>query len=220
MRTRSHARSAILGTAVACVLGFAVPAQAQTIRNTGVNRTQVDLGFVGNVRNSIILTIIGTGTTTISGEQSRGMPTHASATIDFGTFSTQLQPPPSNGTGYRVALPSPGAVVAATLDAMVTYNGAATASLTVGRLMPAGGLPDVPLADLRVASPALATWTAGTQGVPVPNAGLPGYNICTAAGDLTCLNAKPYNHSIAMFLPDTRLAGPVTTAIVITGTMP
>ena len=202
------------------MVGLAPPARAQMIRNSGTNRTQVDLGFVGNVRNSIILTIAGTGTTSISAQVSRGMPTHSSATIDFGSFSTQLQPPPGNGTGYRVALPSPGAVVAATLDAMVTYNGAVTASLTVARLNPAGGLPDIPLADLRLASPALATWTSGTQGTQVPNAGLPGFDLCLAAGDLTCQTAKAYNHSLAVFLPDTRPAGPFTTVVVYTGTMP
>ena len=208
-----------IGVAV-LLLGLSASAQAQTIRNSGANRAQVDLGFIGNVRNSIILTIVGTGTTTISGEVSRGMPTHASATINFGSFSTQLQPPPANGTGYRVSLPSPGAVVAATLEAMVTYNGQSTASLTVARLYAAGGVNDIPLPDLRVACPALATWTSGSQGAQVPNAGLLGYNLCTAAGDLTCQTGKPYTHSLAIFLPDTRPAGPFTTVVVYEGTMP
>ncbi|MBN2576681.1 MAG: hypothetical protein JXP73_19100 [Deltaproteobacteria bacterium] len=219
-RQPARARRLLVGGAVAFWLGFAAPAQSQTIRNTGTDNTQVDLGFVGNVRNSIILTIIGTGATTITNEVTSGMPTHASATIEFGTFATQLQPPPSNGTGYRVSLPSPGAVVAATLDAMVTYNGATTASLTVSRLVAAGGPPDVPLADLRVASPALATWTSGTEGAQVPDAGLPGYDLCTASGDPTCETGKPYNHSLAVFLPDNRAAGPFTTVVVYTGTMP
>jgi hypothetical protein len=221
MKARSQNRLHwIASAALACVLGFATPAEAQTIRNSGANNTDVDMGFIGNVRNSIILTIVGAGTTTISSSVSRAMPAHASATIDFGTFSTQLQPPPSNGTGYRVTLPTPGAVVVASLDAMVTYNGATTASLTVARLVAAGGLPDIPLSDLRVASPAFAPWTAGTQGTQVPNASLPGYDVCTAAGDTTCQTGNPYQHNLAVFVPDSRPAGPFTTAVVYTGTMP
>ena len=115
-RSRARTGRILLGGTLAFLVGLAPPARAQMIRNSGTNRTQVDLGFVGNVRNSIILTIAGTGTTSISAQVSRGMPTHSSATIDFGSFSTQLQPPPGNGTGYRVALPSPGAVVAATRE--------------------------------------------------------------------------------------------------------
>lgn len=180
----------------------------------------MNLGFTGIVRNSIMLTITGTGTTTVTAQTNAISPAVASGTIAFGNFSTLLQPPPTNGSAYRVALPTPGAVIAATLDAIVTYNGAPTASIGVARRVLAGGAPDVPLANLRVASPALASWTSGAQGAQVPDAGSLGYNICTAAGDLTCVNGKPYNHSLAVFVPDTQPAGAFSTTVVYTGTMP
>jgi hypothetical protein len=195
-------------------------ANAQTITNSGANRTQVNLGFTGIVRNSVMLTVTGAGTTTITGSTSATMPVRATGTVDFGSFSTLLNPPPANASASRVALPSPGAVVAARLNAIITYNGAATATITVGRVSPAGGAPDVPLTSLRVASPALAFWSSGTQGTQVPDAGMPGYNLCTAAGDLTCQNGKAYTHSLAIFVPDTQKAGPFTTAVVYSGTMP
>ena len=210
-------------TTVAFLLAAAVvPARvhAQTIKNSGVNNTQVRLGFIGVVTNSVMITIIGFNTTSFNSTSSSAMPVHAQGTINFGTFSTLLQPPPANGTGYRVALPAPGAVVVATLDAMIDYNGNATASLTVGRRSAAGGAPDVPLANLRVASPARASWTAGNQGVQVPNFGLPAYNLCTATGDVTCLAAKSYVHDIAVYIPDTQVAGPFSTTVLFTGTMP
>lgn len=206
--------------ASALVLGFAASAHAQTIRNSGTANAQVDLGFIGNVRNTILVTVLGTGSTVLTNGPSVGMPVHATGTINFGSFSTLLQPPPATGLGYRVALPSPGAVVVATLDAIITYNGSATAALTVSRLSPAGGLPDIPLGDLRVASPALATWTTGTQGSAIPNPGPPAFDLCTAAGDLTCETGKPYPHSLAVFIPDSRAAGPFTTVVVYQGTMP
>jgi len=148
------------------------------------------------------------------------MPTHAQGTIDFGTFSTLLQPPPANGAAYRVALPAPGAVVVATLDAFIDYNGSATASLSVGRRSAAGAPPDVPLANLRVASPSLGAWTSGSQGAQVPDFGQPAHNLCTATGDATCLAAKSYVHDLAIYLPDTQAAGPFSTVVLYTGTMP
>ena len=48
--------------------------------------------------------------------------------------------------------------------------------MTVTRKNAAGAAPDVPLANLRIASPALATWTSSTNGVQVPNAGFAGFN--------------------------------------------
>lgn len=206
--------------AAACALLLApTVARAQTIRNSGLNDAQVDLGFQGNVRNSVILTVIGTASTVLTGDPPTAMPAHAQGRVDFGSFTTMV-PMPATGTGYRVALPSPGAIVVATLDAMITYNGATTASITVGRLNPVGGVTDVPAADLRVASPAIAPWTAGTQGAQIPLSGMPGLNICTAAGDLTCQNGVPYTHNLAIFLPDTRPAGAFSTVVVYTGAMP
>jgi hypothetical protein len=201
---------------------FALPAAAaaQTIQNNGANQTQVRLGFIGVVTNSVLISIVGFGSTNFSSTSSTAMPTHALGTINFGTFSTLLQPPPANGTGYRVALPAPGAVVVATLDALIDYNGAATASLTVGRKVAAGGAPDVPLANLRVASPSLGAWTSGSQGVQVPDFGAVAYNLCTATGDATCIAAKSYVHDLAVFVPDSQAAGPFTTTILYTGTMP
>ena len=215
---RSQRRLAVALFALAVALPTL--AQAQTIQNSGANRAQVRLGFIGTVTNSVLISIVGFGTTTFNSTSSAAMPTHAQGTINFGTFSTLLQPPPANATGYRVALPAPGAVVVATLDALIDYNGAVTASLTVGRAAPAGGAPDVPLANLRVASPALGSWTSGSQGVQVPNFGLPAYNICTATGDTTCLAAKSYVHDLAVYVPDSQAAGPFTSTILYTGTMP
>ncbi len=195
-------------------------ARAQTIHNSGVNNTQVRLGFTGMVTNSVLMTIVGFGTTNLNSGNSTAMPTHAQGTINFGTFSTLLQPPPVNGTGYRVALPMPGAVVVATLNATIDYNGNTTASLSVGRRSPAGSAPDVPLANLRVSSPARASWSSGVQGTQVPDFGLPAYNLCTATGDTTCLAAKSYVHDIAVYIPDSQAAGPFSTVVLYTGTMP
>ena len=195
-------------------------ARAQTIQNSGANQTQVRLGFNGIVANSVLINIVGFGTTTFNSTSNSAMPIHAQGTINFGTFSTLLQPPPANGNGYRVALPAPGAIVVATLDATIDYNGAATASITVGRRSAAGAAPDVPLANLRVASPSLGAWTSGGQGVQVPNFGLPAFNICTATGDATCLAAKSYVHDLAIYIPDTQAAGPFSTILLYTGTMP
>jgi hypothetical protein len=219
-RQQAHSRRILCGGAMAFAFGIAVPAQAQVISSGGTTRADVQLGFIGTVRNSIMLTITGTGSTEINPATSAIMPTHAAGTINFGTFNTRLQPGPTNGQGYRVNLPAPGAVVAATLDAMLTYNGAATATMTVRRLNPVAGPPDVPLADLRVAAPALVTWSAGTDGAQVPAANQPGYNLCTSSGDATCINEKPYPHSLAVFLPDSRSAGAFTTVVLYDGTMP
>lgn len=194
--------------------------RAQTIQNTGVNQTQVRLGFVGTVSNTVLISIVGFGSTTLSNPQDATMPTHAQATIDFGTFTSLLQPPPANGAGYRVLLPAPGAVLVATFEAFIDYNGSTTASLTVGRAAVAGGPPDVPLNSLRVASPSLASWTAGDQGVAVPALGQPAFDICTATGDVTCIAAKSYVHDLAIYLPDAQAAGPFSVTTLYTGTMP
>ena len=212
------------GRVGAALLTFALIApsntRAQTIQNHGVNQAQVRLGFVGMVTNSVLISIVGSGTTTLSNPQDATMPTQAQATIDFGTFTSLLQPPPANGTGYRVLLPAPGAVLVATFEAFIDYNGATTASLTVGRAAPAGGPPDVPLGNLRVASPSLVSWSAGDQGVAVPNLGQPAFDICTATGDATCIAAKSYVHDLAIYLPDAQAAGPFSVTTLYTGTMP
>jgi hypothetical protein len=208
-----------LGLSLLLLVAAAAPVRAQTIDNSGVNQTQVRLGFVGIVTNSILVTIIGFGTTTLNPMASAAMPTHASATVNFGTFSTML-PLLTNGTGYRVTVPAPGAVAVATLDAFIDYNGATTASLTVGRAAAVGPAPDVPLDNLRVAAPPLASWTAGNQGTQVPALSLPGYNLCTAVGDATCIGTKSYLHDLAVYIPDTQVAGPFSTVVLYTGTMP
>jgi hypothetical protein len=202
------------------VTALSSTAQAQTIQNSGANQTQVRLGFIGTVSNSVLITVVGMGTTTFNSGSSATMPAHAQGTINFGTFSTLLQPPPTNGAAFRVALPAPGAVVVATLDALIDYNGSVTASITVGRRSAAGAAPDVPLANLRVASPALGAWTSGNQGAQVPDFGQPGYDLCTARGDATCISAKSYVHDLGIYLPDTQAAGPFSTVILYTGTVP
>jgi hypothetical protein len=117
-RQPARARRLLVGGAVAFWLGFAAP--AQVISNGGPTRADVQLGFIGTVRNSIMMTIVGTGATAINPATSAIMPTPAAGTIDFGSFTTRLQPGPTNGQGYRVSLPAPGVVVVATLDAMLT----------------------------------------------------------------------------------------------------
>jgi len=200
-------------------VGFPTIVRAQTIQSGSANQTQVRLGFIGTVSNSVVMTVMGMGTTTVNGGTA-AMPTHAQGTIDFGTFSTMLQPAPANGTAYRVALPAPGAVLVATVDAVIDYNGYTTGSLTVGRRSAAGAAPDVPLANLRVASPSLGSWTSGNQGAQVPDFGLPGYDLCTAQGDATCAATKSYVHDLAIYIPDTQAAGPFSTVILYTGTVP
>lgn len=202
------------------LLALRATASAQVISNGGASRAPVQLGFTGTVRNSIMMTIVGTGTTSLDPATSAIMPTRAAGTIDFGTFNTRLQPGPSKGQGYRVSLPAPGAVVAATLEAMLTYNGATTATLTVARANPIVGPSDLPLTHLRVSAPAPVVWTTGVDGTQVPAAGQPGFDLCLSSGDATCLSEKPYSHSLALYLPDSHPAGAFTTVILYEGTMP
>jgi hypothetical protein len=208
--------------ACALTVGLASRAQAQAVVNsdTAPGDTSVQVGFNGIVDSSIQLTIVGTGPTTLSNIVSALAPTHASATINFGSFTTLAPWLANNANGYRTTSGTDGAIVAARLLASVTYNGASTASILLGRAVPAGAAPDVPLANLRVASPPLATWTAGTNGTQIPDAGQLGYDLCVAAGDATCQNGLDYPHQLAVFVPDGQVGGAFTTVVVYTGTAP
>jgi len=197
-----------------------IPAAKAQVSPVGTNRGQGQIGIGGRVVNEVVLAVSGSGSTVLSGASLAQGPGRASGTIDFGSFSTLLQPGPTNGQGFRVALPSAGVVVTATLSATIFYHGSPSATITVSRQNLASSLPDLPLSGLRIASPAIGTWTSGQQGTQVPNAGLPGFNPCQAAGDITCIHGKPYRHSLALFLPDTRPAGPFSTTILYSGTVP
>jgi hypothetical protein len=199
---------------------LAIPsAQAQEAPG-GTHRGPGPIGIGGRLVNQVMLVVSGSGSTALSGTSMAHGPGRQVGTVDFGSFSTVLQPGPTNGQGFRVSLPAAGVVVSATLSATIFYHGSPTATITVSRQIPAGPLPDLPLSGLRIASPARGAWSSGLQGTQVPDAGLPGFNPCQAAGDLTCFSGKPYRHSLALFLPDTRPAGPFHTTILYSGTVP
>ena len=198
--------------------GLALGQTAQNSSTTGA--TNVQIQFNGTISTTVMLTVTGGGPTTLTGTTSAIAPAAALGTVDFGTFTTTQPLTAINSSRYRTSVGPPGAVVAATLVATIIYNGSATGSILVARKLPAAGLPDVPLANLRLASPSLASWNAGTQGTMVPNAGGAGFNICTAAGDPTCINDKSYTHQLAVFVPDAQVSGPFSTAVVYTATSP
>ncbi len=203
-------------------LSVLVPAlaSAQIIRNQAPAAPNLQIQFNGTISTTVMLTITGGGPTTLAGTTTAIAPARAQGTIDFGSFST-LQPlAATNARRFRTTGGTPGAVIAATLVATVLYNGNPTASITVARKVVAAGLPDVPLANLRVSSPMLAVWSAGTNGTMVPNAGFAGIDVCRMAGDATCVNDKPYTHDLAVFLPDTQVSGPFSTTVVYSSTSP
>jgi hypothetical protein len=179
----------------------------------------LEVSFNGIIESSIQMVIVGTGNTSITATAIAAQPIHSAGTIDFGAFTTTQPQFVANADGYRITGATPGAIVAAKLMATVTYNGATTASMTVERLVLAGGGGDVPLANLRIASPALATWPDFTGGVEVPDAGQPGYDLCQAQ-DVTCTSATPYEHQLAVWLPDSQLSGPFSTVVLYSATTP
>ena len=54
---------------------------AQTLQNSGPNRTNVQLGFIGVVSNSVLITVMGFGSTTLSSATNSAYPVHARGTI-------------------------------------------------------------------------------------------------------------------------------------------
>jgi hypothetical protein len=212
--------AALLGSlALVAILG--VPsANAQTIKKSGSPSTNVQLGFAGLVSTSVQLSIVGSGPTTLSSTTSTIAPTPAAGTINFGSFNALQPSGATNANFFRISSGTTGAVIAASLIATLVYNGSTTGSVTVARKNAAGGPPDVPLANLRIASPPLASWTSGSQGTQVPNAGSPGLDICQASGAATCANNTPYRHQLAVFVPDSQPTGAFTTVVVYTGVSP
>jgi len=205
---------------VAAVLVVAPAASAQVISNSGETQAQVQLGFNGLIAGSVQLTIVATGPTSLTGTASVAGPAHSVGTIDLGAFTTTRPNTAENSSGFRITSGTPGAVLAARLIATLSYNGTTTGSITVARRNLAGAAPDVPLANLRVASPPLTTWTSSLDGSQVPDAGQPGLDICTAAGAVTCVNGQTFEHELAIFVPDSQPTGPFTTVVLYTGTAP
>jgi hypothetical protein len=217
---RASAGDGILCIAVlaALLLAPSIARAQQDVRNTGFPGTDVQLALIGNVSSAIQLSIVGSGNTVISNATSTLPGTPAVGTVDFGAFST-LRPYTAKGDAYRILGVNPGAVIAARLIATLTFHGTPTASISVARQLPAGPAPDVPLAHLRLSSPPIA-WSAPTQGSMVPDANTQGTDICIAAGATTCGSGVPYEHHIAIFLPDTQPAGNFSTVVVYTAVAP
>jgi hypothetical protein len=217
-------RHASAGDGILCIAVLAallfIPSSvlAQNVRDTGFPAADVQIALIGNVSSSIQLSIVGSGKTTITQATQTVAGTPAVGTVDFGTFTT-LWPHAAQGDAYRITGPTAGAIVAARLIATLTYHGSTTGSIQVARQLPASAWPDVPLANLRLSSPPVA-WSSATQGQVVPDAGAPGTDLCITAGATTCGSGVPYEHHIAIFLPDMQPAGTFSTVVVYTAVAP
>ncbi|MFN0063531.1 MAG: hypothetical protein ACKVPX_13565 [Myxococcaceae bacterium] len=207
---------AVVAITALCSMG----ALAQTATGSGTagagNGGQVEITITGVVTSSVSLDIVGTGTTALAGTTSGANPVAGTGTLDFGTFSTQNAAAATNTSfAGRTAL-NDGAIVAGSLSATLTFNGATTGTVTVARQAAAGALPDVPAGNLAVATPALAGWTAITDGTAIPNPGT-SVDVCTGVAG-ACNSGQAYVHELAVFVPDTQAAGAFSTVVTYTGT--
>ncbi|MFN0063532.1 MAG: hypothetical protein ACKVPX_13570 [Myxococcaceae bacterium] len=204
----------------ALLLSLSGVARAQIVSSGGSSPQDLQIQFNGIISTTVMINVSGAGPTTLTGTTTALQPTRAVGTIDLGTFNSVLPGSSVNCDAYRASSGTPGAILAASMLATVTYNGSTTASVTVMRRNPVGALPDIPLANLRVSSPGLPAWSTGTDGTAVPSSAGPGLDICTLAGDPTCVNGVGYLHQLAVFVPDTQLSGPFSTTVLYTATSP
>ncbi len=177
----------------------------------------VEITVRGILVSSVKLDISGSGTTALSATTSATNPTAAVGTLDFGTFSTQT-PAAATQTTFagRTTAGTAGAIVAGTLSATLTFSGATSGTVRVSRKVAAGATPDIPANNLRVASPALASWPQSTSGLNIPDPGT-SVDICTGALG-ACTSATPYLHQLAVFVPDTQASGAFSSVVTYSGT--
>lgn len=206
-------------TIVALTSGAAL---GQTVTNVGDTQTGVNITFTGIIQSSVALTLTGKDLTTLSGT-ANAVNDPATGTVDFGSFSVLGPLTVTNGQITRTSSGTSGVLVIADLIATLVYQGTTTGTILVTRASAAGAPPDVPLANLRIASPPLplAAWTSETSGTQVPDASAPGFSLCTANGrDTTCQDAVAYDHQLAVFVPQTQPAGDFSTVVLYSGTAP
>lgn len=202
------------------LLAFAVSstASAQVISTSEVgvsNNTAVELTLTGNVVSALELEISTRNTTSFDATASNTMPTRATATIDFGTFST-LTPTLTNGTGVRTTTGTAGAHAVADLRALVRANGVTTARIGIERLAAfnaAAAAPrDIAAANLKY-STAAPTWLDSAHGTAVP---APGASAALCATLATC--TAGVDHQLAVFVADSQGADSFSTVVLYTGT--
>lgn len=200
------------------VLMSSASALAQTATGVGIagagNGGIVEIDVRGTVVSSVSLNVTGAPGTVLSGTSSATSPTAAVGTLDFGSFSTQTPSAANNTTFAGRTAANTGAIVAGSLTATLTYSGALTGSITVQRkTIPVVGTSDIQAGNLRVASPALASWTAATDGTAVGNPGTT-TDICSGS----CTSGTGYTHQLAVYIPDTQAFGLFTSVVTYTGT--
>jgi len=193
-------------------------AQAQ-VTSTGTNQGIVDLTLSGTIQSALVLAIDGTGTTVLNPVVSAIMPATSSATVDFGTFSTQTATL-SNGKIVRTTAGTAGAFAIAELQARATYSGnlngpsAANINVTLGA---PGGTSPIAAGDTRLQSTLPASWANPANGTVLSATAV---SICpngnTAAGN--CASGTNYGHELAVFVPDTQAAGTFTQVVRYTAT--
>ncbi len=194
------------------------PVQAAEGISTNYSARQVvEVPVKGVLVSSVRLDVSGAGATVLTNTSA---PTNSPAsigTLDFGTFSSQTPETTSNTTfAGRARVGTPGVIMAGSFTARLTFSGADRGTLNVSRKVSAGALPDIPANNLRMASPALETWTQASDGINIPN---PGSSVAVCTGAFgACTSGTAYLHQIAVFVPDTQAAGAFSSVVVYTAT--
>jgi len=195
-------------------------AQAQ-VTSTGTTTGAVDLTLMGTIQSSLVLAIDGTGTTVLNPVTSAVMPAVSTATVDFGTFSTQTAAL-ANGKIVRTTAGTIGAFAVAELSATATYSGnaggaaAANINLTLGA---AGGSSPIVAGNTKVQRTLPANWTNSANGTTITIAA-PGTSICPNGNNTTgnCASGVGVGHELAVFVPDTQAAGNFSQVVRYTAT--
>jgi hypothetical protein len=192
-------------------------AQAQ-VTSTGTNSGSVDLTLQGTIVSSLVLEIDGAGSTALNPVTSATMPTVSTATVDFGSFSTQSASL-TNGKIVRTTTGTAGAFAVAELSAKATFAGGATAAninLTLGT---PGGTSQIAAGNTRVQRSLPASWVDSAAGATV-TAAAPGTSICPNGDNANgnCASGTGYGHELAVFVPDTQAAGGFTQVVRYTAT--
>ncbi len=189
-------------------------AQAQ-VTSTGTNSGSVDLTLQGTIVSSLVLEIDGAGSTTLNPVTSATMPTISTASVDFGSFSTQSASL-TNGKIVRTTAGTAGAFAVAELSAKATFAGGPTAAninLTLGTAV------GIAAGNTRVQRSLPASWVDSAAGATI-TAAAPGTSICpngdASGGD--CTSGTAYGHELAVFIPDTQTAGNFTQVVRYTAT--
>jgi len=211
----------VLGTAG---LGLALSlgtAQAQ-VTSTGTNQGIVDLTLSGTIASSMVLSISGTGTTTLNVTGSNIMPNPSTATVDFGSFSTQTGfTGAANGRFVRPA-GTAGAFLVAELNATATFSGnaggasAANINLTLGAA--GGSAPASPIAAGNTRVQVLPiSWANATSGTVIDATNV---SICPNTDPVSgnCASGVANLHELAVYIPDTQAAGNFTQVVRYTAT--